>query len=97
MIATRTPRPSPASPHCEAGIVVKAVVEAADAAQPHCTVSVPCMPAWRCPGTEQKKLYVPAFKTSVTDFVPPLNVGVAPSFAPPSFPPSHCVPAAPCS
>jgi hypothetical protein len=37
------------------------------------------MPAWRWPGTEQKNLYVPAFSSTLSDFVPPVNVGVEPS------------------
>ena len=36
----------------------------------------------RCPGTEQKNLYVPALRLSDRLFVPPLNVGVAPTFSP---------------
>ncbi len=46
------------------------------------TVNVPSIPAWRCPGTEQKNLYVPGLRLSVNAFEPPLNVGVSPSFWP---------------
>src|SRR5579871_2017897 len=41
------------------------------------------MPAWRWPGTEQKNLYVPAFSSRLSVFVPPWNVGVDPSTFPP--------------
>jgi hypothetical protein len=40
------------------------------------------MPAWRCPGTEQKNLYVPGLRFTDSAFEPPLNVGVAPTFSP---------------
>src|SRR5580693_6462082 len=36
----------------------------------------------RCPGTEQKNLYVPALRSSVNSFVPPWKVGVAPTILP---------------
>ena len=40
------------------------------------------MPACRCPGTEQKNLYVPGFRLSESVFEPPENVGVAPTLWP---------------
>ncbi len=46
------------------------------------TTSVPSIPAIRCPGTEQKNLYVPGLRFSDSVFEPPLNVGVAPTFWP---------------
>ncbi len=52
------------------------------AALAYLTTSVPSIPAIRCPGTEQKNLYVPGLRFSDSVFEPPLNVGVAPSFWP---------------
>ena len=46
------------------------------------TVSVPCIPAARWPGTLQKKVYVPGLRSTVSDFVAPWNVGVAPTTGP---------------
>ena len=46
------------------------------------TVSVPCIPAARCPGTLQKNVYVPALRFAVRVLVPPWNVGVAPTTGP---------------
>src|SRR5438445_589106 len=46
------------------------------------TVSVPSIPAWRWPGTEQKNLYVPGLSVTDSVFAPPVKVGVAPSFEP---------------
>src|SRR5437879_11911914 len=37
------------------------------------------MPAARWPGTEQKNVYVPGFRVRLSDFDPPVKVGVAPS------------------
>ena len=45
---------------------------------------MPCIPAIRCPGTEQKNVYVPGLSVSVSVLLPPLNVGVAPSSLPPA-------------
>ena len=66
-------------------IVVGAVERLAPAParrQRYLTVSVPSIPAMRCPGTEQKNLYVPALRSSVRSFVPPWKVGVAPTILP---------------
>jgi hypothetical protein len=45
-------------------------------------VIVPCIPAARCPGTVQKNVYVPGLRSTVSVFVPPWNVGVAPTVGP---------------
>jgi hypothetical protein len=41
------------------------------------------MPPSRCPGTLQKKVYVPGFRLALTVRVPPWKVGVAPMTGPP--------------
>jgi hypothetical protein len=46
------------------------------------TVSVPSIPAWRWPGTEQKYVYLPRFSAALKTLVPPPeNVGVLPTGA----------------
>src|SRR5689334_6559866 len=50
------------------------------------TVSVPCIPACRCPSTAQKNVYFPAFRLAVTVEVPPLpTISPAESSPPPSI------------
>jgi hypothetical protein len=46
------------------------------------TVSVPCIPAIRWPGTLQKNVYVPGFSVTDRVLLPPWNVGVAPTTEP---------------